>query len=553
MTGRRDTRTTPQTRAEGLCRPRRSAAPGNDSMNPSRRHIARALLACAATAGPGAAWQPLEAADAGSASTPVAAVVPDLLHLQKWNDMCGDTADPFWADDDQLYHFTCDGRGFGKQPRNLCFNKLAGKDPLGLKGALVNAMDEYGKANDTGPDKATWKVTGQECIDGVFYAFVVRNIYGDKSKDPLMRQTSFNASLIKSTDRGLTWTRTARENYASPMWPGPRFGGPCFIHYGRNGGQVAWDKADTYVYVMSNNGFWNGGDDLILARVRRADLPRLDARDWAYCTGGDGLADGSWTDDPAKAALILRAPAQLGWTAPTFIPALNRYLLVSWYVSPTLKKWFEPNLVTYDFYEAEHPWGPWSMVSSFNDRFLAQGHMYGPNLCAKYQERSGDDVKVDLYTSGCPFDDVPTGLYKMWRIPLIVKTKPLAKTPRINDTDPAIRYTGAWQHAPKRGHQDYQDDVHYTETPGDAVAYTFTGTGIEVVTERYKDMGRLDIVLDGRPRGSVDLRQDDFPRLVQVRVFSAQGLPPGPHTIRIVNAGPAYALLDAFAVTTGGN
>jgi len=98
-------------------------------------------------------------------TTPIAAVVPDLFHLQKWNDMHGDTADPFWADDDNLYHFTCDGRGFGKQPRNVCFNKLTGPDPLYLKGSLVNSMDEYGKANDTGQDGATWKVTGQECID----------------------------------------------------------------------------------------------------------------------------------------------------------------------------------------------------------------------------------------------------------------------------------------------------------------------------------------------------------------------------------------------------
>jgi len=63
-----------------------------------------------------------------------------------------------------------------------------------------------------------------------------------------------------------------------------------------------------------------------------------------------------------------------------------------------------------------------TFVSSFNDSFLPKGqHFYGPNLCAKYQERMGDDVKVDLYTSGCPFEDKPTGLYKNWRIPLTVK------------------------------------------------------------------------------------------------------------------------------------
>jgi len=64
----------------------------------------------------------VSAAEPKPETTPIVAVVPEFFHLQKWNDMQGDTADPFWAD-------------------------------------------------------------------------------GDKSKDPLLRQTSFNASLIKSDDR----------------------------------------------------------------------------------------------------------------------------------------------------------------------------------------------------------------------------------------------------------------------------------------------------------------------------------------------------------------
>jgi len=66
---------------------------------------------------------PALAAGAESTTTPIAAVVPDLNNIQKWNDMAGDSADPFWADDDNLYHFSCDGRGFGKKSqglRNLC-------------------------------------------------------------------------------------------------------------------------------------------------------------------------------------------------------------------------------------------------------------------------------------------------------------------------------------------------------------------------------------------------------------------------------------------------
>ena len=294
----------------------------------------------------------LLADDAKPGSTPILAVVPDLSHLQKWDDSDGDTADPFWADDGNLYFFNCDGRGFGKTPRmNLCFNELTGPDLQHLQGAQVNQMAEYGGAQHTGPDHATWKATGQECIDGVFYAFVDRNVYGSASKDH--RQTSSNASLIESHDGGHTWKRTAQENYDSPMWPGSRFGAPGFIHHGQNGGQVQQDNATQFVYAITNNGFWDNGDDMILARVARADLPKLRASDWSYYTAGDGLADGSWSNRIGDAKPILSLPGKFGWISPTYIAALHRYLLVSW--SVTTKKWFEPQRVTYDFYQAEQP------------------------------------------------------------------------------------------------------------------------------------------------------------------------------------------------------
>ena len=484
-------------------------------------------------------------------STPIVAVVPDLSHLQKWDDMQGDTADPFWADDDCLYHFTCDGRGFGTAQRNLSFNKLTGAALPQLKGELVNPMDEYGKAGATEADGATWKVCGQECIDGTFYTFVVRNIYGDKSRDALMRQTSFNASLIKSSDRGKTWTRTARANYESPLWPGTRFGAPCFVHYGKNGGQVAWDQADQFVYVLSNNGFWNAGDDMVLARVRRADLPRLSTADWTYFTGGDGRREETWSPNLAQARPVLNLPAKLGWTAPTFIAALNRYLLVAWYVTPTLKKWFEPNEVVYEFFEAEHLWGPWRYVSSLSDRFLSQGHMYGPNLCARFQEPTGAEVAVSLFTSGCPFQDVPAGLYKMWRIPLVLQTRRPPHSTLVNDDHPSIRYSGNWQATGKRGYHDYLDDVHASNTVGDAAEFTFAGTGVEWLSERFRDEGPAEVFLDGQSRGRVDPALENFPRLAQIPVFSAQGLADRTHTLRIVNTTTNFVLVDAFKVSVG--
>ena len=151
------------------------------------------------------------------AARPIADVFVDLNHIHKWDQSNGDTWDPFWADDDQLYAFNCDGRGFGTQARNLAFHQLRGDAPQRLVGRLVNSMDAYGNADQKEADGATWKALGQECIDGVFYAFVSRHTYGHESHDRLMRQTAANASLIASSDRGRTWTRGAGELPASDV------------------------------------------------------------------------------------------------------------------------------------------------------------------------------------------------------------------------------------------------------------------------------------------------------------------------------------------------
>ena len=181
--------------------------------------------------------------------------------------------------------------------------------------------------------------------------------------------------------------------------------------------------------------------------------------------------------------------------------------------------------------------------------------MYGPNICAKYQEQSGDDVKVILFTSGCPFADKPNGIYKVWAIPLALKTKPLPPLTLVGDSAPNIHYTGTWQSGTSYpiAQPDDQAKLHFTHTPGDAVEYSFTGTGIALLADKYQGEGGLNVFVDDQPRGRVDLQVGDFPRLSRVEVFTAQHLSPGQHKIRIVNAGSNYVTFDGFAVTTGAN
>lgn len=475
-------------------------------------------------------------ADSAVAATATLSARADLNHIRKWDESNGDTWDPFWADDGQLYSFNCDGRGFGKDSRNLAFNLLSGDSLETLTGFQVNSMDEYGKADQRGADHATWKVCGQECIDGVFYAFVARNVYGHESHDPLMRQTSLNASLIRSDDRGKSWKRSVTDNYAHPLWSGGVFGAPYFIHYGQNGGTVERDRATDFVYAISNNGFWNDGDYLILARVARSRIGRLEAGDWQYYRGDDGIRDANWCTNPYEASPILVRQARCGETSITWVPALSKYLLVSWYNPEPLPAWFTPKEMRYDILAADHPWGKWEQVGSFSDKFLTPGkNMYGPSLCARFQQEHPGRVIVPMFTSGCQFEDEPTGLYKAWMIPLEIRTDARKSREVLKAESERFRKTGRWEIKPTDA--GYDNAALFSHAIQDALEFDFDGRGFELAARKAQGYGSFRVIVDGIQAGMVTLGIRNFPEIFGAKVFEESGLGTGRHRVRIVNSG----------------
>jgi hypothetical protein len=331
------------------------------------------------------------------------------------------------------------------------------------------------------------------------------------------------------------------------MWPGPGFGAPFFIHYGRNGGSLTRDGADRYVYASSTNGFWNDGDCYILGRIERSKLPALQSEDWSYYAGGDGSRDRNWPKRIAGASPILSSPAHCGQGPICYIPALDLYLMVSWYNTEKMTKWFAPNRMRYDFYQAAHPWGPWEQVDSFDDSFISSGHMYGPSLCAKFQQSTGSEVKISLFTSGCPFGDVPAGLYKMWEIPLILRTRPAPSSFDIPGGDPRVVYGGAW-HGGDGKLASLHPQTCYTNTAGSSAELKFEGTGVALITEKGPEFGTMEVFVDGRRNAQLDLRTPTFPRISSVQCFSATGLARGTHNLRIVNNGEGFAAIELLRV-----
>ena len=248
--------------------------------------------------------------------------------------------------------------------------------------------------------------------------FVTRCLYPEQSGDPHHRHIFKNSSIIKSTDKGVTWTKLSAENYEHPMFPGLWFGAPYFVWYGKDGA-ASVDNADKYVYAVANNGHFEDGDNYVLGRVLRGKLPGLNGADWQFYTGGDGMSDGSWTGDKDAAKPVLENPLNCSMTGMTYIPSLGRYVMVVWHYT-TYNLRTDPRTVN-DYYEAPKPWGPWTKFKTIDTGKMG---WYVPIIGQKFQSRvDANTVNCILYPTG---NYQNSSLYKLNYIPITLSTVPLS-------------------------------------------------------------------------------------------------------------------------------
>jgi alpha-L-fucosidase 2 len=118
--------------------------------------------------------------------------------------------------------------------------------------------------------------------------------------------------------------------------------------------------------------------------------------------------------------------------------------------------------------------------------------------------------------------------------------------PMANNTD--VTYGPNWYLTTNRGYGDYNDDTHHSNTIDASAQYTFTGTGVQFISERFSDMGTVDVYLDNAFQTTVNLRISGARQAQQV-VWERQGLSRGSHTIRIVNRSTSVGMIDAFRIT----
>lgn len=95
---------------------------------------------------------------------------------------------------------------------------------------------------------------------------------------------------------------------------------------------------------------------------------------------------------------------------------------------------------------------------------------------------------------------------------------------------------------------DRLDDVHTTTHNGDAVSYTFAGTGVEWITATAPDQGLVDVYLDGVLARRVDTR--GVARATQQTVFSVSGLKNKQHTFKAVKVSGDVMRTDVIRYAT---
>jgi hypothetical protein len=170
------------------------------------------------------------------------------------------------------------------------------------------------------------------------------------------------------------------------MFPTHRFATPYFVQFGQDYAG-AFDEFEEYVHAISSGGVWNNGNYMVLGRVRRDLLPRLDPPDWSFFAGLDEAERPRWRPDILRAHPVFRHRGMTSMTGVQYVPAVQRFVLPQWGYTDldAAQPWDQTRLA---LYEARRPWGPWRCFHVERSWGAAEAY-YNPGLPAKWFEDEG--------------------------------------------------------------------------------------------------------------------------------------------------------------------
>lgn len=101
------------------------------------------------------------------------------------------------------------------------------------------------------------------------------------------------------------------------------------------------------------------------------------------------------------------------------------------------------------------------------------------------------------------------------------------------------KFNGKWQtyKTPAGRENLLQDQSKYSETADDELIFDFSGTGISLEGNWYRDGGKADIYVDGKLNRTIDSYYDFANQQHTESIWHVMNLKPGDHTVRLVVKG----------------
>jgi hypothetical protein len=165
-----------------------------------------------------------------------------------------------------------------------------------------------------------------------------------------------------------------------------------FFGYGQDSGHTRQDGQNKYVHAISNDGYWNDGSAFYLGRVLHFRIGILNVRYWQYCSNGKWADIMSRPPRPCPAFPTARRSAP--WASPFGWPTCT---IMS-------RQPDHPDDVRFAFYQADHPWEPWSYIGQksggefIGDKKQNVSRWYGPSLSPKFIRNNPDGSATVIMT-----------------------------------------------------------------------------------------------------------------------------------------------------------
>jgi hypothetical protein len=296
-----------------------------------------------------------------------------------------------WGVDDAIYVVDDDGSNFGGPQNYAHVLKITGTPPNHQVETVTDFVD-YDFRKQIPRKLLRRYVNGMLAVDSILYVCLydydwnipgkvwdfndmydkirMYNPWGVVSKEHIDKMAFVDgfsknggiAGIIRSRDFGKTWDNIP--DSLTPQFLGAKFAGMSFLTWGPGYSKVPAELGD-YVYGISNDGNWESGDHVFMARVHRDSVLVRPA--WQFYKG-QKKKQPLWTSEEAQAQPIFSDPGHVGHPTMTYNKLLNRYILMIY--SDTIphrenatpeerKKWdFASEL---QLYESATPFGPWHL------------------------------------------------------------------------------------------------------------------------------------------------------------------------------------------------